>query len=195
MEPAIRTVVDGEASESDEEEEVEEVPDVRQSDQNLVNAVSISGEALESDDEGETDPPIPALRVEHRESETGQEETGSHAVTRLYSSKPKYDSFLWWRGYSMDVIILLHKKLREKNASLRRHLVDSVHQMYLVSAKDLHNTSLQLHKSKALIGNLSHNMRNLTNDLFHLEDRVDIITSCMILPDTNINVSGTSMSQ
>lgn len=38
------------------------MPDVRQSDQNLVNAVSISGEALESDDEGETDPPIPALR-------------------------------------------------------------------------------------------------------------------------------------
>uniref|UniRef100_K1PYB8 Uncharacterized protein n=1 Tax=Magallana gigas TaxID=29159 RepID=K1PYB8_MAGGI len=67
------------------------VPDVRQSDQNLVNAVSISGEALESDEEGETDPPIPALRVEHRESETGQEETGSHSVTRLYSSKPKYD--------------------------------------------------------------------------------------------------------
>ncbi|XP_052710823.1 biogenesis of lysosome-related organelles complex 1 subunit 3-like [Crassostrea angulata] len=182
MEPAIRTVVDGEASESDEEEEVDEIPDVRQSDQNLVNAVSISGEALESDDEGETDPPIPALRVEHRDSGTGQEETGSHSVTRLYSSKPKYDS-------------LLHKKLREKNASLRRHLVDSVHQMYLVSAKDLHNTSLQLHKSKALIGDLSHNMRNLTNDLFHLEDRVDIITSCMILPDINISVSGTSVSQ
>lgn len=38
------------------------MPDVRQTDQNLVNAVSISGEALESDDEGETDPPIPALR-------------------------------------------------------------------------------------------------------------------------------------
>uniref|UniRef100_K1Q387 Uncharacterized protein n=1 Tax=Magallana gigas TaxID=29159 RepID=K1Q387_MAGGI len=34
---------------------------------------------------------------------------------------------------------------------------------------------------------LSHNMRNLTNDLFHLEDRVDFITSCMILPDININ--------
>ncbi|XP_065926567.1 biogenesis of lysosome-related organelles complex 1 subunit 3 isoform X3 [Magallana gigas] len=182
MEPAIRTVVDGEASESDEEEKVDGVLDVRRSDQNFVNAVSISGEALESDDEGETDPPIPALRVEHGESETRQEETGSHSVTRLYSSKPKYDS-------------LLHKKLRERNASLRRHLVDSVHQMYLVSAKDLHNTSLQLHKSKALIGDLSHNMRNLTNDLFHLEDRVDIITSCMILPDTNINVSGTSVSQ
>eukprot|EP00105_Crassostrea_gigas_P033992 XP_019918140.1 PREDICTED: uncharacterized protein LOC105348865 [Crassostrea gigas] len=124
-------------------------------------------EVPESDDEGETDPSFPALR-EQRESKTIQEETGSHSVTRLYSSKPKYDS-------------LLHKKLREKNASLRRHLVDSVHQMYLVS--------------KQRCVNLSHNMRNLTNDLFHLEDRVDIITSCMILPDTNINVSGTSMSQ
>ena len=38
----------------------------------------------------------------------------------------------------------------EKNVTLRRHLVDSIHQMYLTSAKDLNNTSLQLHKSKAM---------------------------------------------
>ena len=35
---------------------------------------------------------------------------------------------------------------------------------------------------------VSHHMRLTTNDLFHLEDKVDIVTSCNILPDININV-------
>lgn len=35
---------------------------------------------------------------------------------------------------------------------------------------------------------ISHNMRLLTNDLFHLEDRIDIISSCNLLPDINIQM-------
>ena len=31
-------------------------------------------------------------------------------------------------------------------------------------------------------------MRLTTNDLFHLEDLVDIVASCNILPDININI-------
>ncbi|XP_022286609.1 uncharacterized protein LOC111099582 [Crassostrea virginica] len=184
MESEIKTVVDGEASESDEEEEeeVEKGGSVPATEQTPTNAVSVSGEAPESDEEeeGEETNPIPPLRVESgpKDDLEGSESKPAH---RLYSSKPKFDS-------------LLHKKLREKNVTLRRHLVDSIHQMYLTSAKDLHNTSLQLHKSKAMFADLSHNMKNLTNDLFYLEDKVDIITSCQILPEVNIPVERSTAS-
>ncbi|XP_061167494.1 biogenesis of lysosome-related organelles complex 1 subunit 3-like [Saccostrea echinata] len=170
MEPAIRTIVDGEASESDDDEEsaeYEEKMDARLLSEDPVNAVSISGEASESEDEE-----IPPIKVDTGHSGLLDAPLVTLAP-KLYSSKPKYDS-------------LLHKKLREKNSNLRRHIVDSVHQMYLVSAKDLHNTSLQLHKSQALIMDVSHNMKQLTNDLFHLEDKVDIVTSCQILPDIKL---------
>ncbi|XP_062616806.1 uncharacterized protein LOC134278510 isoform X2 [Saccostrea cucullata] len=150
MEPAIRTIVDGEASESDDDEdsvENEEKKEKKLLSEDQVNAVSISGEASESEDEE-----IPPIKVDTRQSGL-QDPPHLTSAPKLYSSKPKYDS-------------LLHKKLREKNAGLRRHLVDSVHQMYLASAKDLHNTSLQLHKSQALIMDVNHNMKLLTNDLF-----------------------------
>lgn len=39
----------------------------------------------------------------------------------------------------------------EKNAGLRRHLVDSVKQSYNTTTKDLHNISQQLHKSQASV--------------------------------------------
>ncbi|XP_048769879.1 biogenesis of lysosome-related organelles complex 1 subunit 3-like isoform X3 [Ostrea edulis] len=175
MESEVRTVVDGEASESDDDElsETEATKDAPGVDPLNINAVSISGEASESEEEIEEDEEsIPALKVETRKSGLKAGNI-SAASPKLYSSQPKYDS-------------LLHKKLREKNANLRRHMVDSVHQMYLVSAKDLHNTSLQLHKSQTFIMDISHNMKLLTNDLFYLEDKVDIVTSCQILPDINI---------
>ena len=35
---------------------------------------------------------------------------------------------------------------------------------------------------------VSHHMRLTTNDLFHLEDKVDIVASCNILPDIDINI-------
>ena len=37
-------------------------------------------------------------------------------------------------------------------------------------------------------------MKNLTNDLFYLEDKVDIITSCQILPEVNIPVERSTAS-
>jgi len=33
---------------------------------------------------------------------------------------------------------------------------------------------------------VSHNMRLLTNDLFNLDDRIDIIISCKLLPDIQL---------
>ncbi len=40
-----------------------------------------------------------------------------------------------------------------------------------------------------VLQDISHNMRLLTNDLFHLEDKIDIIASCSLLPNMNICVS------
>ncbi len=43
-----------------------------------------------------------------------------------------------------------------------------------------------------LFQDISHSMRLLTNDLFHLEDKIDIVASCNLLPDINIAVNSNS---
>ncbi|XP_069130325.1 biogenesis of lysosome-related organelles complex 1 subunit 3-like isoform X2 [Argopecten irradians] len=189
MEPStVQTVVLGEASESDEDEN-----EVRTTEPEQVATV-VTGEASESEDDETEDVPtpqdqqqLPPLKVDTNGKGDNDDilagdglsspVSPTQKITDVY--RPKYDT-------------LLHRKLRERNTSLRRHMVDAVHQSYQTSTKDLHNTTQQLHKSQSVVMDISHNMRLLTNDLFYLEDKIDIITTCQILPDINIAVPGAS---
>ncbi|XP_033741180.1 biogenesis of lysosome-related organelles complex 1 subunit 3-like [Pecten maximus] len=189
MEPAVQTVVPGEASESDDDEVDATVTNNTTDPEQTV----VSGEASESEDD-EADvptkqdrPEFPPLKVDtngkgdNDDIISGDQLSTSTSPTLKSADvyRPKHDT-------------LLHRKLRERNTSLRRHIVDAVHQAYQTSTKDLHNTTQQLHKSQSVVMDISHNMRLLTNDLFYLEDKIDIITTCKILPDINIAVPSTS---
>lgn len=180
---AIKTVVPGEASESDDEENP-----VQQSNKTAsATATIVSGEASESEEEEEIntsqDNALPPLKVDtegkgDKDDITNGEIPPSPTTPtfKTHEFKPKYDT-------------LLHRKLRERNMALRRHIVDTVHHTYLTAAKDLSNTTQQLHKSQSAIMDIQHHMRLLTNDSFNLEDKIDIITSCKLLPDITIAVT------
>ncbi|OWF46653.1 biogenesis of lysosome-related organelles complex 1 subunit 3-like [Mizuhopecten yessoensis] len=191
MDTNVQTVVPGEASESDDDD-VDATMTKNTTDSEQIATV-VSGEASESE-EDETDvptnkqdkPELPPLKVDTNGKGDNDDITSGDRVSTPTSPtsrtadvyRPKYDT-------------LLHRKLRERNNSLRHHMVDAVHQAYQTSTKDLHNTAQQLHKSQSVVMDISHNMRLLTNDLFYLEDKIDIITTCKILPDINIAVPGT----
>ncbi|XP_064618060.1 biogenesis of lysosome-related organelles complex 1 subunit 3-like [Liolophura sinensis] len=183
----FQTVVEGEAPESDEDEEVRQISENSQSQNDTVSTpqrvrtgLVVAGEASESEEEEiDTRETVPPLMVNKDGEGDGsrvllREESHSPLLDRQ-AEKPKYNT-------------LLHKKLRERHAMFRRHLVASSAQMYLSASKDLHNTTQQLMKTQLVVQDISHNMRLLTNDLFHLEDRIDIISSCNLLPDINIQM-------
>ncbi|XP_070189925.1 biogenesis of lysosome-related organelles complex 1 subunit 3-like isoform X2 [Littorina saxatilis] len=177
--PNVQTVVQGEASESDEEEEKEV---------GGTQAVVVAGEASESEEE-EVDtsvsesgsPELTPLKVEpskklERGSSSDLSDVPMLMSPRMAESrynKPKYDT-------------LLHRKLRENNWQLHEHMVEVAGQAYLGAARSLSSTTTHLVKSHSVVQDISHSMRLLTNDLFHLEDRIDIIQSCKLLPDINI---------
>ncbi|CAC5394495.1 BLOC1S3 [Mytilus coruscus] len=185
MENTIQTVVVGEASESDDDE-----PSVQTQKKSLedtvpiqstavTKAVVVSGEASESDEEIDTSQTkhLPPLNVDN------YSKADEDLIIVDPSSIPGIEkAHLYGHGMS-KYDSLLHRKLRERNIAFRRHLVDSVHQVYLSSSKDLHNIRLQLHKTQGALNDVSHNMSLLTNDLFKLDNTLDTVSTCTILPD------------
>ncbi|XP_045196077.2 biogenesis of lysosome-related organelles complex 1 subunit 3-like [Mercenaria mercenaria] len=141
--------------------------------------VIVSGEASESDEEFEivtSEGQVLPLNVNISEkgdtSDISSPQSPPFPIQQK-ETKPKYNT-------------LLNRKLRERNIALRRHIVDTIHQSYTQAAKDLHNLTVQLQRSHIAIQDVSHHMRNTTNDLFNLEDKVDIVRSCNILPDITL---------
>ncbi|KAL8584353.1 hypothetical protein ACOMHN_031973 [Nucella lapillus] len=210
----VQTVVRGEASESDEEEEREvqnpslkrvqpflsrvlpskplssPVHDSRARQVAGGQAVVVAGEASESEEE-EVDTAdseaassdLPPLKVEQskkleRESSSDLSDVPMLISPRMADSrfnKPKYDT-------------LLHRKLRENNWQLHEHMVEIAGQTYLGAARNLSSTTAHLAKSHTMLQDISHSMRLLTNDLFRLDDCIDIVQSCTLLPSINIPV-------
>ncbi|XP_070568481.1 biogenesis of lysosome-related organelles complex 1 subunit 3-like [Ptychodera flava] len=173
----IVSVVDGEASESDSEEEV----NTHQATKGLV----VPGEASETDSEDEA-PEIrpgtglPPLKVE----------PGSAGDSLSFASSSESDSFgEEARSRKKDIPkydTLLHRKLRDRNSSLRSHLESAVSSAYTTSTKDITSTSQQLVKSQMYVQDVSHNLRVLSGDLTSLQGKVDIIASCNILPTLHV---------
>ncbi|GFR61502.1 biogenesis of lysosome-related organelles complex 1 subunit 3-like [Elysia marginata] len=165
-----QTVVQGEASESDSEEEElsnESAP------------VVIEGEAEESDEEelNTTDltrkKDLSALKVtEYSTSFDAIDATpGTTGLKKI--GKSKHDT-------------VLNRKLWDSNFSFCNNLSNLVSHTYLAAAKDITNCSQQVARSHTLVQDVSHSMRLMTNDLFNLHDRIDIVTSCKILPTISI---------
>lgn len=201
----VQTVVQGEASESDDEEvHVSSVRSpslypIRVQQNNpaytahvgraLVSAsgqaLMVAGEASESEEEEVNtsqhgSPELTPLKVDvQRSSSSDLMELPMLMSTRMVESrynKPKYDT-------------LLHRKLRESNWQLHDHMVEVGGQAYLSAARGLTSATAQLLKSHSIVQDVSHSMRLLTNDLFHLDNKIDIILSCKLLPDIAISNS------
>ncbi|KAH9505601.1 hypothetical protein Btru_056007 [Bulinus truncatus] len=171
MDHSYKTVIQGEASESDEDNISEDE----------LKAIIVEGEASESDEEEidtslyQSRKELPPLKViEHSVSfESVDDITGAQTLSLKQAGKPKYDT-------------VLNKKLWESNLSLCNNLNGIVSHTYWSAAKDISNCGQQVSKSHALVQDISSHMRLTTNNLFNLQDAIDIITTCTILPNVKL---------
>lgn len=88
---------------------------------------------------------------------------------------------------------LLHRKLRERNSSLRRNLAEMVRQPYQNATRDLGAVGQGLIRCQQQVQEVSSTLRRVTNELFQLEDKVDTVRHCSIIPEINIPTSGAAV--
>nr|XP_006115559.1 biogenesis of lysosome-related organelles complex 1 subunit 3 [Pelodiscus sinensis] len=183
--PQCRTVIQGEASETDSDEEVY-LSSVPQGPCPSLSGVKVLGEASETDDEDEGSPsgpeaksqlvdldlpPLIVLRKEEPRSPVGVEEK---PALRL-QPQGRYST-------------LLQQKLAESNARLHGDVSCAIKQVYHTATKELAGLTAQLSASQSGIIGASHHIRLVLDDLRAVADKMDIITSCSLLPDIQIEL-------
>ncbi|XP_071979257.1 biogenesis of lysosome-related organelles complex 1 subunit 3 isoform X1 [Engystomops pustulosus] len=179
----FQTVVKGEASETDDEEEMY-VTSVPTRPFSGACGVKIQGEASETDEEDDVGvkkkrtpprslekdlPPLVVIRNEGESSPVGYEE------------KPMVNIQQAGR-YST----LLQQKLLESNARLYHDVNNTVRQVYHTTTNEIRTLTGQLSNSQNGIINASHHIRLALEDLKGVAEKIDIITSCNLLPDIRI---------
>nr|XP_019944107.1 PREDICTED: biogenesis of lysosome-related organelles complex 1 subunit 3 [Paralichthys olivaceus] len=84
---------------------------------------------------------------------------------------------------------LLQQKLQESNSRLYHDVSQTVRQVYSSATREVRSATAQLNTSQGAIINASHSIRLILDDLKAVSEKIDIITSCQILPDININLN------
>ncbi|XP_061452951.1 biogenesis of lysosome-related organelles complex 1 subunit 3 [Rhineura floridana] len=180
-----KTVVQGEASETDSEEEVY-LSSVPQASFPSLSGVKVAGEASETDEEEDASPSRPKAEPKLISTDLPplivfrNEDLGSPTAVE---EKPALH--IRHRGrYST----LLQQKLIESNARLYYDVNSTVKQVYQTAIKEIGTITGQLSNSQNGIINASHNIRLVLEDLRAVADKIDIITSCNLLPDIQIEL-------
>ncbi|XP_048018121.1 biogenesis of lysosome-related organelles complex 1 subunit 3 isoform X2 [Megalobrama amblycephala] len=192
----FQIVVQGEASETDSDDEVyiTSAPPVHALSSSS-SGMKVAGEAPETDSEDEEErarrlasesqqqmlrKDLPPLIVIRNTPATvcGQEDSLSPV------SRPESGRFN----------TLLQQKLQESNARLCTDVNQSLKQVYQNAARDIRQATAHLNNSQTSIINASHSIRLILEDLKSVSEKIDIITSCHLLPDITMPnpVSGQS---
>uniref|UniRef100_A0A3Q0SGL3 Biogenesis of lysosome-related organelles complex 1 subunit 3 n=1 Tax=Amphilophus citrinellus TaxID=61819 RepID=A0A3Q0SGL3_AMPCI len=174
-------VVQGEASETDSDDEVYITS--LSAPQTASIGAKVPGEASETDSEDEPEqaagshdsaqilkrdlPPLIVVR-DHPDMQSILEDRPSP------SHRPHGDT-------------LLQQKLQESNSRLYSDVGQTLRQVYVNASREVRSTTSQLNASQSAIINASHSIRLILDDLKAVSEKIDIITSCQILPDININ--------
>ncbi|KAF7652850.1 hypothetical protein LDENG_00091510 [Lucifuga dentata] len=82
---------------------------------------------------------------------------------------------------------LLQQKLQESNSRLYSNMGQTLRQVYGSATREVRNATAQLNTSQSAIINASHSIRLILDDLKAVSEKIDIITSCHLLPDVNIS--------
>ncbi|XP_010890278.2 biogenesis of lysosome-related organelles complex 1 subunit 3 [Esox lucius] len=155
--PAGGQKVQGEASETDSEGEVEK------SRESVITASSENPHILRKDL-----PPLIVIR----------DNPDIHSVVERVVSRPEHSSLYY--------NTLLQQKLQESNARLCTDVSQTVKQVYGNASKEIRLATTHLNSSQNGIINASHSIRLILEDLKSVSEKMDIITSCYLLPDINI---------
>lgn len=160
-------VVEGEASESDSDQEIF-----------MTSGLTVPGEASETESEGEEEKPaafhhdLPPLTVDRHDNVS---------MTQQSPTTPTHGS---------HVNSLLQQKLQESNARLCADVSQSVRQVYHGATRDIKAATAHLSHSQGVIIAASHAVRVAMDDLRAVCDKIDIITSCRLLPDIAMTTPG-----
>ncbi len=181
----FQIVVQGEASETDSDDEVyiTSAPPVHASSSSSSSGMKVAGEASETDSEDEEErarrlaseshqqmlrKDLPPLIVIRNTPATAGQEDRSSPVSRPDSGRFN---------------TLLQQKLLESNARLCTDVNQSLKQVYQNAARDIRQSTAHLNNSQTGIINASHSIRLILEDLKSVSEKIDIITSCHLLPD------------
>ncbi|XP_067831205.1 biogenesis of lysosome-related organelles complex 1 subunit 3 [Heptranchias perlo] len=185
-----KTIVQGEASETDSEEELYLTSTSPAA--VLQAGVKVPGEASETDDEEESVaatrdihqvlqrslPPLIVIRDQQLDVLTAVEEKPVLKIRH--------------RGRFST---LLQQKLRESNGRLHHNVEHTVKQMYESATKEIRTATRHLSNSQSGIINASHSIRLILDDLKSVTEKMDIITSCNLLPDIQLPPSAARRAQ
>lgn len=195
-------VVSGEASETDSEDELAAAAEMLagRSEPSIgeelrQSGVVVQGEASETESEEDEEenlaraeqqkfpsqlPPLKVDRSSRSPSIGSQSSIKSSSSANKASplDPPKYDT-------------LLHRKLRERNASLQVNIQEAVAQAIQAKHKDLSNANQMLTKSQMVIQDVCYSMRHFSDDIKRTNDKLDIISTSGYLPDFAFPSNGT----
>uniref|UniRef100_A0A1A7WI36 Biogenesis of lysosome-related organelles complex 1 subunit 3 n=1 Tax=Iconisemion striatum TaxID=60296 RepID=A0A1A7WI36_9TELE len=178
-------VVQGEASETDSDDEVYITS--LSSHQTATVGAKVPGEASETDSEDDPDQTV-------RTSPAGQDST--QILRRdlppliVVRDHPDVQSIVEDRpspSHKPHGETLLQQKLQESNSRLYSDVGQMLRQVYGSASREVHSVTSQLNASQSAIINASHNIRLILDDLKAVSEKIDIITSCQILPDITIS--------
>lgn len=177
-------VVQGEASETDSDDEVYITS---LSPHSTAGGQKVPGEASETDSEGEVEKARKCVIAASSENpQILRKDLTPLLVIRDNSdiqsvveervvSKPEH-SGLYYNT-------LLQLKLQESNARLCTDVSHTIKQVYGNATKEIRMATTHLNSSQNGIINASHSIRLIMEDLKSVSEKIDIITSCYLLPD------------
>lgn len=183
--PRHKTVVPGEASETDSEEELN-LSSAPQASSPSLSGVKVPGEAYETDEEEggspggpkakppPLSPDLPPLIV-FRNSDPGSPTAVEEKPALRIRHRGRYST-------------LLQQKLIESNARLYYDVSGTIKQVYQTAIKEIGAITGHLSDSQNGIINASHNIRLVLDDLRAVADKIDIVTSCNLLPDIQMEL-------
>lgn len=178
-----QTVVQGEASETDSDEEPY-LGTMQQTMSSSVTGMTIPGEASETDEEEEVQPsrnktaptpidkdlpPLIVFRNDAPKSPVGMVEKPALNIQH----PGRYST-------------LLQQKLLESNTRLHHDVSSTIKHVYQTATKEIRCVTNQLNNSQSGIISASHSIRLVLDDLKAVAEKIDIITSCNLLPDIQI---------
>ncbi|XP_019944107.2 biogenesis of lysosome-related organelles complex 1 subunit 3 [Paralichthys olivaceus] len=185
MSSRYQIVVQGEASETDSDDEVyiTSLP----APQTASAGAKVPGEASETDSEEEEEDRAPAVIQES--AQILRRDLPPLIVVRDH---PDIQSIVEDRPsptHRPHGDTLLQQKLQESNSRLYHDVSQTVRQVYSSATREVRSATAQLNTSQGAIINASHSIRLILDDLKAVSEKIDIITSCQILPDININLN------
>ncbi|KAJ8414717.1 hypothetical protein AAFF_G00039190 [Aldrovandia affinis] len=180
-------VVQGEASETDSDEEVyiTSLPSA----QCAAAGERVSGEASETDSEGEVEKVRKLIIAGNSEYSQGlRKDLPPLIVIRdapdLVSATEEKTALR--PEQSGRYSTLLQLKLQESNARLCSDVTHTLRQVYHHATREIRTATTHLNNSQNGIINASHSIRLILEDLKSISEKIDIITSCNLLPDITI---------